>query len=273
MNNSMVKLGLATIVSLFGGSVGAWLVIRGAEVQHVLDWGTVIAATVAAVGTYFVTDLLGLRDHTRRQSRDELSRRFVDEGFDRIGRELAAAADAVQANRTQVRAALWAAHFSRWDVVTSRLATLQQINLAAIDFEAARISSVMASEPLTEAFSAALADLTAARIFFMVQVPSLLSEAAKVDAVESRKVIDRMLDELAGFEPSDRDVVAALNHCLASLSIAFQEGSAASVSEARQLRKTNSAFDSVVEDTEVWLRAALATRRKWLDEQKNSANG
>lgn len=72
----------------------------------------------------------------RRQERDEVSRRFVDEGFDRLGRELADAYTEAQSRFTLVGQMLVAAEDGDFSGIDDMLVLLQKARVPGVSYEA-----------------------------------------------------------------------------------------------------------------------------------------
>lgn len=271
MKESTWKAAGALLVAIAGGIVGALLVV-GRSIGHTVDWGTVLAAAIAAVGTYFVTDLLGLRDHARRQARDEMSRRFVDEGFDRLGRALDDGSTALAENASRSLIAITAAQWGHWEIAAQRLRSMQSLPHSSMEFECTRINALLESEVISAATRAAVDEFRQARLFFGELLPSQLAE------IESRKAergsseqLEKMSSELEEFKLGDRSLRIPLARGMAALSVAFQAAAPASVDEAMKLRTTDAAFGVAVRALEAELQAAVDARAKYKAARENEA--
>jgi len=172
--DAMRKLGSAVIVlllSCLGGAIGAALWTRTFP-RSAFDWGTFLGAVVAAIAAYALANLLGLRDYARRQERDEVSRRFVDEGFDRFGRDIAAAYGRAFSNLYIVNHACSMAMTSsrRAEAILTQLDTEAPVE----SYESYRITLQIAHLDTVSALITAVADLRDAHEFCCYKTPLVL---------------------------------------------------------------------------------------------------
>jgi len=222
-----------------------------------LDLGTLAAALVAAAIAWFG----GLRDHFKRQERDEVSRRFVDEGLDALGRHLAEAYAREQTNLDAVEIAI--AVTAKGDEA-SLMETLKSLRSdhAGAPFAAYRISMMFPMETFSSAVIQAYGDLRNAHAFSCQQsVAYLRNIVGVIDRAERDRQLLRASEALA----RHRGRIGVLRHLIcvsvAQVSAGFQSAKIETISLATSPKSIHQVRQAL-EEVNANLQNALATLEK-----------
>lgn len=185
-----------------------------------------------------------------------MSRRLVDEGFDRFGRELTQSYAREFANLTVVNHACIAA-----DTLANRLDEI----LSSVDptapvesYEAYRLTYQLSNLDLVTSLVCAINDIREAHEFACHNAPLLLRRTALVS--ESRTVVIEYCRRKCAFHRARLDVLRhQIPVAVARLSLAFQMSRISSVAEANDLRN-NAEFMKEMEAANGQLQAAMQIR-------------
>lgn len=246
-----------SFVSMLLGAAGGLLVALIFRWDRV-SLGEPLAALIAVVGAAALGRWFGLGEHIRRQERDEMSRRFVDEGFDRLAASFAEHSARVTENLKIIEYAVIHAQSGDVEKLSQRLATLTA-QYPEAGHEAYRLGAVFREHALLPAISVAYADLRKAYIFATRQASHLLSLIAEGKKVGlSDEKVQESLRYVEVLSAAHLKKLAALRDpllvALSKLSVEFQASRVASVQELLDLESRDGRLKAVLRDLDKMLK-------------------
>jgi hypothetical protein len=181
-----LRVGAILILAVVGGIIAALsgqLIFPNQGPSAAIDgtsfnWGAVLGPTVAAALTAYLGLRFGIGAYVQKQERDEISRRFVDEGFDRLGRLLTEEFARSVRNGELASGALKMALEPTMplDVPCHALERLEH-KAPVLGFDVYRVARMLVDLDAVMVFGRAYTEMESAHAMFCDEVPEMLKTA------------------------------------------------------------------------------------------------
>lgn len=171
--------GVMVLLSVLGGAVGALIVEAGLPAGGTFDWGNFLGLAITA-GVAGAVARSSLRDYHRRQERDEVSRRWVDEGFYRVGRAAGEDYERELTNWTVCHQLIQGVEAGMTQESLAMLLAQIDNKAPTLQFEHRRLIELFSDPRLVKSMGAFYGQLRAAHISFASVIPGLLASASSI---------------------------------------------------------------------------------------------
>lgn len=194
------------------------IVLRN-RLANPFDWGEFLGLTIAACLALLAAEI-GVQGYFRQRERDEVSRRWIDEGFTVVGRTTTADFERERSNLLVCKQVIDAARYpdSR-PVIPEMLADLDRTT-PQLGYEHRRLLAMLNEPRITAAFADAYGKLRMAHILFTSQVPAVVQVIDKIPTPDA--ALDNLNLTMDRTQQSVSDYEFILVDCISGLVSVFE---------------------------------------------------